>query len=268
MRSTLARRTAAAASVACLALLSTACGGSDADEDDKAKGGKATSAASAAPAAKALTAAELEKAALVTGDVKGHKVEKAGAKDVLAPEAVKADQAGCRPFAYAMSGVPVGEPGATVQRVVSSEAEKTDEPSTEELADMTEEEIEEALTSAFDVTTTFTSLSSYEGGGAGETVRDLRTAATNCAGGFTLTVDGEKQKVTKLTEESVSGGDEALAWTVSALQDGEPVETKLVVVRQGTTLASFASVNMAALSTGADFELPTAVVEAQLAKLG
>ncbi|MFH9732554.1 hypothetical protein [Streptomyces sp. NPDC017260] len=49
--------------------------------------------------------------------------------------------------------------------------------------------------------------------------------------------------------------------------DGEPVETKVVVLRQGTTLAGFSSFNIAAVSRGESFEQPTAVIDAQAAKL-
>lgn len=50
-------------------------------------------------------------------------------------------------------------------------------------------------------------------------------------------------------------------------QGGEKVEFKLVAMRQGAAFASFSSMNLAAMGGGGDFELPTAVVEAQAAKL-
>ncbi|WP_159027847.1 hypothetical protein [Streptomyces pactum] len=53
-----------------------------------------------------------------------------------------------------------------------------------------------------------------------------------------------------------------------AARDVEPVETKVVVFRQGTTLAGFSSFGIAAISRGEAFEQPTAVIEAQAAKLG
>jgi hypothetical protein len=263
VRATVIRRTAVAASAVSLALLATACGGSESGDKAKAK-----ETAAAKPVAKALTAAELEKLALAEGDVKDHKVGKAGPGEVIAADDVTVDKAACEPIAYALSAVPVGEPAATVQRKVTSEAKKGKDVSFEDLAEMTEEEVEKAMTSAFDVTMTMTALSSYDGKGAEQAFTGLRTAATDCAGGFTLTTGSKKQKVTKISDESVSGGEDALAWTVTAEQDGEKAPLKVVVVRQGTTLASFSSVNLAAVGTGGDYELPTAVVEAQVAKLG
>ncbi len=77
MRATAVRRTALAASAAALALLATACGGtSDADKKDDKDAAGGSSSAPKAPA-EALTAAELEKATLAQGDVKGRKVTKA-----------------------------------------------------------------------------------------------------------------------------------------------------------------------------------------------
>ncbi|HEX5569254.1 MAG TPA: hypothetical protein VFY14_20450 [Streptomyces sp.] len=271
MRPTVIRRTAIAASAVCLALLATACGGSDSGGEDKEKTKveKTEETAPAEPAAKAKTAAELEKLALADGDVEGHKVEKAGPDDTIAAKDISVDKAECEPLAQALSAAPVGEPGATVRRKATSEPKKDEEgPSLEELADMTEEEMEEALTAAFDMTMTLTALSSYDGEGAGKAVAALRTAAAKCSGGFTATVSGDKQKVTKLADESVKGGEEALAWTVTVEQDGEKMPLKLVAVRQGDVLATFSVINVAAAGSGKDFDLPTAVVDAQVAKLG
>ncbi|WP_247696384.1 hypothetical protein [Streptomyces sp. b94] len=83
-----------------------------------------------------------------------------------------------------------------------------------------------------------------------------------------MTIDGEKQQVTKVTEEKLTVGEDAVAWTVGTKTDDEPVETKVVVLRQGTTLAGFSSFNIAAISRGEAFEQPTAVIDAQAAKLG
>ncbi len=58
-----------------------------------------------------------------------------------------------------------------------------------------------------------------------------------------MTIDGEKQqvtkvtKVTKVTGEKLAVGEDAVARTVGTKTDDEPVETKAVVFRRGTTLA-------------------------------
>ncbi|MFF1500634.1 hypothetical protein ACFVZR_12285 [Streptomyces sp. NPDC058316] len=261
MRPTAIRRTAVAASTVCLALLATACGGSDSGSGSGDKSADAKGKDSAAkPAAKALTAAELEKAALAQGDVKGHRISKAAAKDVVSVDDIKVAKEVCAPLADALMGAQVGEPGAFTKRTVVSEPKKGS-------MDKQDTDAEGAFKAVFDITTTQLALGSYDGKGAEESVAALRTAATECAGGFDFTAAGEKQKVSKITEEKVKGGEDAAAWTVQLEQDGEKVQLKLVALRQGPSFASFSSMNLAAMGGGGDFELPTAVVEAQAAKL-
>ncbi|MFJ1637413.1 MULTISPECIES: hypothetical protein [unclassified Streptomyces] len=259
MRSTAIRRTAVAATAVSLALFATACGGSDSGSGGKGKDAKGKESA---PAAKALSAAELEKAALAQGDVKGNKISKAAAKDTISVDDIKVEKKACAPLANALMGAQVGEPGAFTKRTVVSEPKKGD------LAKQDSGDAEEAFKAAFDITTTQLALGSYDGKGAQESIASLRTAATECAGGFEFTAAGEKQKAVKITEEQVKGGEEAAAWAVQLEQGGEKVVFKLVAMRQGASFASFSSMNMAMLAGEVkDFDLPTAVVEAQAAKL-
>ncbi|GGT46601.1 MULTISPECIES: hypothetical protein [Streptomyces] len=263
MRSTAIRRTAVAATAVSLALLATACGGgSDSGSGGKGADAKGKESAAAKPAAKALTAAELEKAALAQGDVKGHKIAKAAAKDVISGDDIKVEKEVCAPFADALMGAQVGEPAAFTKRTVVSEPKKGS-------MEQDGADAEDAFKAAFDITTTQLALGSYDGKGAEESVASLRTAATDCAGGFDFTAAGEKQKVSKITEEQVKGGEDAAAWTVQVEQGGEKIQFKLVAMRQGPSFASFSSMNLAAMGggEGEGFELPTAVVEAQAAKL-
>ncbi|MEU9531195.1 MULTISPECIES: hypothetical protein [Streptomyces] len=266
MRPTAIRRTAVAATVMSLALLTAACG-SDGDDKD---GGKAAGS-SAQPSekgadkgagrasAKALSAAELEKVSLAQGDVKGHKITKAGPADAVEAKDVTADKAACDVFGDLLMGAKAGSPAASTQRKAVSEPKKG--------ADKDTADPEEAFKAAFDITTTLTTLASYDGKGAEETLASLRTAATECAGGFALTVAGDKQKVTRIAEEQVEGGEEAAAWTVGVESGGDKMTFKLTALRQGTTLASFSSMNLAAMDGGGDYDLPTAVIGAQAKKL-
>ncbi|THA29749.1 hypothetical protein E6R18_22685 [Streptomyces sp. A1277] len=267
MRPTAIRRTAVAATVMSLALFTAACG-SDSDDKDT---GKAAGSASAKPSdkgadkdadqasAKALSAAELEKASLAQGDVKAHKITKAGPGDSVEGKDVTVDKAACDVFADVLMGAKAGSPAASTQRKVVSEPKKG--------ADKDSADAEKAFEAAFDITTTLATLSSYDGKGAEEALTSLRTAATECASGFTLTAAGEKQKVVKIAEEQVKGGEEAVAWTVTVEADGEKSALKLIEVRQGTTLASLTALNFAAAGAGGDFDMPTAVIDAQAAKL-
>ncbi|MEK8144366.1 hypothetical protein NKH18_28645 [Streptomyces sp. M10(2022)] len=254
MRATVVRRTAIAASVLSLALLATACGGSDsggksgAGKSDGGKGGAKADAAK--PAAVALTAAELEKASLTQGDVKGNKVVKAGPEDSVDAGALTVDKQECLPFAHAFFAVKQDTSVPNTMRKVTTEPKGGDGTSMEDLADMPEGAAEEALTSAFDLTSTLVSLSAYNGKDAAGTVTEVREAAAKCAGGFTITMGGEKQKVTKVSAEKVTGGEEALAWTVMTESEGTSVPLKLVVVRQAGTVATFSSFNLAATADG------------------
>ncbi|MEU1123658.1 hypothetical protein ABZ371_08755 [Streptomyces sp. NPDC005899] len=257
MRATAVRRSAIAASVVSLALLVTACGGSDSgdgkDAAPSAKDGGATKAA-----VTALTQAEIDKASLEQGDVAGHKVTDIGAEDAVKPGDVTADKKECEPFAFAYSGMKRGTPVGTAGRQV------VQEPKKDATADP-----EDAMKAAFDVTSTLVALASYEGDGAEKSIAELRDSAAACAGGFTMTIKGDKTEVVKLTEEKVTDGEEAVAWTVGARQDGTTVPAKLVSLRQGSAVATFLAFNLGVVASGkADFELPSAVITAQAGKLG
>ncbi|PWJ05761.1 hypothetical protein DKG34_20965 [Streptomyces sp. NWU49] len=261
MKSTAVRRTALAASAAALALLATACGGSgDGDKKDEGKG-KADASASAAPAAEALTAAELEKAALAQADVKSGKVAtKLEATEDLTKDQVKPDDEACLPLVHAQAAVAQGEPAATVKRSWTDEPKKP----AEDLP------VEEAMMASLDVDKMLINLASYEDGGAEQAMKDLTTAAEKCAGGFTATVAGEKLEFVKAaTTAAPEGGDEGSAVTLTmAVEEDVEAPSKIVVVRKGATLVSFSAVNLASVATGEDFEVPAEVVDAQVAKLG
>ncbi|MDR3082445.1 MAG: hypothetical protein LBV60_16220 [Streptomyces sp.] len=260
MRSIAVRRTALAASAATLALLATACGGSS-DGESKGDGGKpADKTASAAPA-KTLSAAELEKVALAQKDVKSGKVvTEVVPGDNLAQDKVTSDDAACTPLAYVAAASYVGKPAATVKRSWTGEAEKPGAGAGDE---------EKALAVA-NYAKAVETLTSYDGGGAEQAMKDLKTAVEKCAGGFSYTADGTKLKIVKVATTSEPGGaDQALAVTLTvATDEGMKAPMKAVVVRKGAVLAHFPVINFASLATGKDFAFPTQLVDAQLAKLG
>ncbi|MFJ8820434.1 hypothetical protein ACIREE_01470 [Streptomyces sp. NPDC102467] len=270
MRATSVRRTALTVSAVSFALLVTACGGGGGGDEQGDEGKSGSAGASDKPTAKAFTAGELEKLAVTQGDVKGQEIKKPGKDDVFAPGSVTVDKAACKPVALALSALPAGKPAASVQRLVVDESAQAKKgmPSMEELGKMSKKEAEEATIDSLDITKTLTSLWSYDADGAEQALTTLREAGKTCAGGFTMTADGEKQQVTKVSEEKVSAGQDAVAWTVGTKQDGTPADTKVVVFRQGGTLAGFSSFNIAAVTRGDAFEQPTAVIDAQAAKLG
>ncbi|WP_328720918.1 hypothetical protein OHT52_16370 [Streptomyces sp. NBC_00247] len=268
MRAALVRRSALAASVASLVLLATACGGSSDDSDGTSKAGDTSKSASAEPAqsdVEALTAAELEKVALAEGDVAGHKIAKAGAEDITKAADVTSDKAECLPFAHALFAVPQGKPVASTARTAMTESKAPDAGTS---GDMTDEDIDAALDASMDVNFSLIDLASYEGGGAADVLAAVRKAAAACASGFTATVQGDAQKVSGITEAKVSGGEEAVAWAMLSEQDGTKMPFNLVVARQGSTVTTFTTYNMAAImDPDVKLELPTAVVDAQVKKL-
>ncbi|MDT0394734.1 MULTISPECIES: hypothetical protein [Streptomyces] len=262
MRTTAVRRTALAASAAALALLVTACGGSgDEDKAGDSKGkGDSSASASAEPAAKALTAAELEKAGLAQADVKSGKVAtKVVATDDIAKDQVKTGDAACLPLAHAQAGVAQNEPSATVKRSWTGEPVKPSEGTSPE----------DTLLAALDVDKMLITLASYEGDGAAQAMKGLTDAAGKCAGGYTATVSGEDMKVVKVAAAAAEGGDESSAVTLTVAADEDiQAPNKIIVVRKGATLVTFSAVNLAAMATGEDFDVPADVVEAQVGKLG
>ncbi|GAA2255786.1 lipoprotein [Streptomyces atrovirens] len=268
MKSTVVRRTALAASAAVLTLLATACGGSS-DDDGAAGDAKAGADRSApadktdeaAPAGEALTAAELEKVALAQADVKnGEVTTKVPAEDDVAKDQVSADDEACLPLVHAQAAVAQGEPAANVKRSWTGQTETPSEGSGPDGQDMTTIGVDKIMLN----------LASYEDGGAEKALAELKAAAEKCAGGFTASMGGDELKVAEAaTTAAPEGGDEAVAVTLG-VDIGKDANgpMKIVVVRKGSTLASFSAVNLSAMMTGADFEVPADVVDAQVAKLG
>ncbi|MFD5052549.1 hypothetical protein [Streptomyces tendae] len=267
MSSTAVRRTALAASAAALALLVTACGGSDDDSaagDDKAKAEQsapAEGAGESAPAGKALTAAELEKVALAQADVKnGEVATELSADDQVAKDQISADDEACLPLVHVQGAVAQGEPAADVQRSWQGQSESPSESKGPDGQDMTD----------IDVNKILLNVASYADGGAEEAMAGLKAAVEKCAGGFDATAGGDKMRVTKVSGlDRLKAGDEGMTVNIGVATGGDSSGLmKLVVVRKGSTLATFSAVNLSSMMTGAEFEVPAEVVDAQVAKLG
>jgi hypothetical protein len=242
-----------AVSVLSLALITGCGGGSDSSDDSK----DTESSSSPTQAAKALSAAELEKLLLAQGEVKGYKV--ASGDDTLpkSKTEVKTDKAECDPLAWATAGLAPGDTDARASNTVAEDKASTATAQPEDIA------------AAFDVNMTFVGLSSYEGDGAEKAMKAVSDGVSACSGGYGLTTGGENSKVTKVASVKGSGlGDESVAFAQDADMDGEGTATfHTEVVRKGNTIATFYTVNFAALGTGEAAEIPAAVVEAQVAKL-
>lgn len=262
MRSTAVRRVGLAASAATLALLATACGGSS-DDGDKGSDAKNEATPSAPAAAKALSADELEKAALAKADVDNGELDTKidGSDDDVTKDQVEADGAACAPLALVQSGAAQGEPAAAVKRMWTEEAEKPSD------ADAMSEE---AMVASLDFEKVFVTLATYEDGGAETVLKDTEAALEKCAGGFTTTTAGEKGKITKVVEtEAPKGADKAVAMTMTMATEGkETMPFKAVVARKGSTVIAVGAMNLASAVTGEDFDFPAQILDTQLGKLG
>ncbi|MFE9439530.1 hypothetical protein ACFYO2_11050 [Streptomyces sp. NPDC006602] len=245
-----------AVSVLSLALV-TGCSddGSD-DSKDSAGSGASSSSPAATTVAKAYSAAELEKLLLAQGEIKGYKVTSGDNTLPKAKSVLKnIDKAECEPVAYAMAALPPGDTDANASNTVTEDA-PTDAPSTDDFAE------------AFNLTATYVGLSSYEGDGAEKAFKAVSDGVAACSGGFGFTADGTDTKISKITSEKASGaGDESVAFAVDSGADGESGTFHTEVVRHGSTIATYYSVNFALLSSGKPYDVPAAVIDAQAAKL-
>jgi hypothetical protein len=258
-------RLCATAAIGALSLsLLTACSDEGSKDAGDAKGSASAKASAPASDAKALPTASLEKLLLTQGEIKGYKVTSGDDTLPASKSAVKTDKEACAPLAYAMSGLAPGDTEADASNTLTKD--NVSAAATKSPGDVSESDLE----NAFKVNMTFVGLSSYEGDGAEKALKAVSDGVAACSGGFGVTAQGEKQKITKVASEKASGsGDESVAFTVDSEVDGEGSATfHTEVVRKGNTVASFYTVDFAALtSTGKSSDVPAAVVEAQVAKL-
>ncbi|MFJ9372205.1 hypothetical protein [Streptomyces sp. NPDC101455] len=260
-----------AVSALSLALI-TGCsdGGSD---DAKSNDGKSNAEGTAKNSAKALSAAELKKLALAKGDVVGYEVGSVGKTYPATKSAVTVDKAQCRPLAWAMAGQAPGDAAGATNRMVT-EAKKPSSSPSKSVEDMTEEEFDDAFGAALDRTTTVVGLSSYDGDGAEKAFKSVSDGVKSCSGGFTIASgkDGkDSQKYTGIAAEKASNtGDESVAFGASAVMEDSGGQTGTVhteVVRHGSTLVTYYTVNLGALMSTKAYDVPSAVIDAQAAKL-
>ncbi|MCA6094934.1 hypothetical protein LE181_22520 [Streptomyces sp. SCA3-4] len=107
-------------------------------------------------------------------------------------------------------------------------------------------------------------VSTYAGDGARSTVRALRSAAEDCAGGFAMeTGEGQPQRFEAVRALPAPHlGDEAMAYRL--VNAAERAPSLVTVVRTGATLSMFFATH---LSDPGAVEIPQALVAAQVAKV-
>ncbi|MGW0418870.1 hypothetical protein [Streptomyces sp. NPDC003015] len=249
-RSSRVRIGATATAGVLVSALLAGCGGSPGD-DPKAsvssEGSKASPSSTVA-AAKALGAAELEKLLLVQSDLPRDKISDGDTTLPKSRSALRTDKAACAPLAYALSGLPPGDTDTGASNSVTSE---------------------ERVGNSFDVTMTSVGLSSYEGDGATKALKAVSDGIAPCSGGFGITAQGEKMKITKVAAGKASGrGDDSVAFVLDADMDGEGTGTFTVeAVRVGTIVSTYYSVDFASIQSGKASTVPLPVIDAQVRKL-
>ncbi|MFD7260634.1 hypothetical protein [Streptomyces sp. NPDC059874] len=243
MRTALVRRSVLTASAVSLALLGTACGADKADTKADAKPSASAPAPSPTPEVKALGAAELEKLTLADGDVPKTVIAKAGADDVAKSSEVTTDKEQCRPLAEAGGLAPVGKAVTTTERLGTGEPTDKANP--------------------MSITLTSVQLASYDGKGAEEALASLKAAGQACTAGFVTTTKGEKTTIKAIAPVSVSAGDDAAGWAVTAEDDGDALHSQMVAVRKGNNLFVIHTFSV----TGKP-AMPQAFIDAQIKKLG
>ncbi|QFQ99868.1 hypothetical protein F9278_31100 [Streptomyces phaeolivaceus] len=232
-------RMAVAVSVAATLGFTAACGGGG-DEDAKSSAsGSATAAGDAkdgqdAAGKPALTEAQLKEAALAKGDVKGYTISEMPADEMPAVP-VPAEPAACQPLADMFYF--------------------TSDPQAKDRAGR-------RVTSVSDISATVMALAlaSHEQSDAEKVIADLRKAAESC--------DGYEQVGNKYTDIEVltapKQGDEAVSYKLKGDIEGAKIPMSFTVVRSGSTLVTFSSMNMLDADKA---EVPAEILEAQVAKL-
>lgn len=220
----------------------------------------------AKPAAKALSAAELKKLIVADGEVPGYKVE-AVQGGLAAKSTIRATDAACRPVAYAAVAQAPGDAAAQTSRSVTEKKKDPTDDATS-MADLSDGKFEQAMKKSMDLDVTVVTLSSYDGDGAAKTLKSLSAAVKSCAGGFGVQQGGDKQRFTKITEEkAVTAGDASVAFAVQSRTGDDDGTMHVEVVRHGSTLVSYTTLNIGAMMADKAYAVPGPVVKAQSAKL-
>ncbi|MEU6033048.1 hypothetical protein [Streptomyces tauricus] len=202
--------------------------------DSQDTGGPQGSSGGAPKSAGPLTKAQLKKAALATDDVKGFEVKESEGADLLG-QTVPATPSKCQPIAdmFLFSTDPASRAGVSRGAVSKDETNAS------------------VITFA---------LLAYKSGEADEVIDGLRSATTGCTA--YRHADYDYKNVKAAADPGL--GDESVAFRLVASIEGAQVPAAYTVVRDGTTLVAFSSMNMLDAD---DIEVPAKLVKAQLAKL-
>lgn len=238
MKSKMSRAAVAVSVVATLGF-TAACGGGD---DKKSVEQKPSTPASASATEKAedtagqaaLTEAQLKKAALAKGDVKGYTIADMPAEDMPA-ETVPAEPAACQPIANMFFFTSDPQAKARAGRTVTPD-----------------DQLSGSVISL--------ALAAHEQSDAEKVIGDLRKATENCT--KYEQVGNKYSDIKALT--APEQGDEAVSYKMKGNIEGTEIPMSFTVVRSGSTIIGFYSMNMLDANKA---QVPAEVLEAQVAKL-
>ncbi|UUU31428.1 hypothetical protein JIX56_16800 [Streptomyces sp. CA-210063] len=231
-------RAAVAVSVVATLGFTAACGGGG--DEDKGAETKPSAGATAAGDEKdsagqaALTEAQLKEAALAKGDVKGYKIADMPA-DEMPAETVPAEPAACQPIANMFYFTSDPKAKARVGRTATPE-------------------------DALSASVTSLALAAHEQSDAEKVIADLREATEKCTKYEDV---GNKYSGVEALP-APEQGDEAVSYKMKGDIEGAEIPMSFTVVRSGSTLIGFYSMNMLDADKA---QVPTELLEAQVAKL-
>lgn len=256
----------AALTLACALSLTPLTGCAD-HADAKPSRAAASPTGSAEPEAEPLSARKLTQLALVDGDLPGYDVVEPGKRQVFTGswDEVKVDDEGCKPLVQVNSGSAApGDPVAEVLRVALQI------PAFEPKDGGAPQDGNAALR----VEATSIDLASYEGDGAHRAMKKVADAVRGCAGGFSVTMPGRKPQsysaVTPQKAVASDGADEVVAFSLSGKGPAKDSPTTssvyCQVMRHGSYLALYVTLNPAKTADGTPYRLDGAVVAIQSRK--
>ncbi|WP_199550606.1 hypothetical protein [Streptomyces sp. N35] len=233
-KSKLSQVVVAAAVVATLGLTAACSGDSGSDGGDKSGKDKSSAGQSGGgeeKAAPVLTEAQLKKAIIGGTDVKGYKFEAVPESEI--PKESEKAPAQCQVLSDILSTTT--DPAPKARAITAGMAGQM-----------------EAMASV--------ALTAHEQADAEKLLADVREAAKSCKG----FKDSEGSQNTVQAQPDPKLGDEAAAYVINSEVDGEKMTMAFNVVRSGSTLATFYSMNIA---TKGDSAVPAELVDAQIKKL-
>ncbi|MFF3338948.1 hypothetical protein [Streptomyces flavidovirens] len=239
------KKTATAAAAALVLCLTAGCGtpSSGSERKESASPRPAPDAANkhVTSSGETLGEGELEKVALVSGDVPGFAVTPLQGGGETGKE--RSEQPECQALAAVINGAPEPAPSAAVHRTLMDESEEGRD----------------------DQTVVTEILTSYPQGSAVQVLQGVKDAIGACGRGFSTTGGDGPSTYTEVKElPAPKAGQEALAYQVTGSFEGTKVPLVFQLVRTGSTVVIFYAANFIDAKTP---EIPARLATAQAAKL-